>query len=516
MKNLFLLFYLFPLLSPADNVIDLLKNKNNSFALQKELKKDIGSLFPSFNKPYEFIESVEKENFKKALDLWLGSINKTSFSKNSTGEALYSYLLFRSGFDVFALKNLLDKSVPKEIHSIVRSLWKTKINKKSPVWEYFFYPLHQSWQDFFDEDTIFKIGSKALFQLEGKKAQDYTKFLLTLPVSDTLDVFSLEWSFVLHLIQKEDMSSATKILAWLLSKTKDQNKKDLIYLTIGRLLADIGEIKVSLSYYSKIKNPSYFWLLAQEEKSWLFFNGENYSKAYSTASAFEYPTFKKELNPYMFFVLALTQLNYCDYKGVSRSLLSFKKIFSKREQEIRNILKSKSYKNVIKQLLEFYNSKKNYYDLGQSSLSYYLKKDDLLRNHIQLYSYMKNKKEHRTIKVQTLNQIENQIKSSLEDRIKSRIQVLLSKEIEKITLVLTNFYIIEAEMLYRIHAFHPFSSVKLEKIYSPFLQKILNPLLPTSKKVLSFPFSPDEIWLDELSAYKTKTVKSCPKENFVL
>ena len=254
MRNLFFLFYLFPVLSLAnqsDNVIDLLKGKSDSFTLQKELKEDIGSLFPSSNKPYEFIEFLEKENFKKALDLWFGLINKTSFSKSSTGEALYSYLLFRSGFDVFALKNLLDKSIPKEIHPIVRRLWKAKVNKKSPVWEYFLYPLHQSWQGFFDEDTIFKIGSKALFQLEEKKAKDYIKFLLALPVSDTLDVFSLEWSFVLDLIRKEDMPSATKILAWLLSKTKDQNKKDLIYLTIGRLLADIGETKVSLSYYSK-------------------------------------------------------------------------------------------------------------------------------------------------------------------------------------------------------------------------------------------------------------------------
>ena len=54
------------------------------------------------------------------------------------------------------------------------------------------------------------------------------------------------------------MDSATKILAWLLSQTKDTYKKDKINLTVARLLADIGENKVALSYYQKIKKMAYF------------------------------------------------------------------------------------------------------------------------------------------------------------------------------------------------------------------------------------------------------------------
>ena len=129
------------------------------------------------------------------------------------------------------------------------------------------------------------------------------------------------------------MDSATKILAWLISKTKDQNRRDMIHLTVARLLADIGEAQASLSYYSQVKNPSYFWLLAQEEKAWIFFNKENYSKAYSTASVFEYSPFKKEISPYMFLMLALSQLKIVIIRGwpALRLILNF--YFQKKDRK---------------------------------------------------------------------------------------------------------------------------------------------------------------------------------------
>ena len=84
--------------------------------------------------------------------------------------------------------------------------------------------------------------------------------MLELPLNDKIDIFSLEWFFVLSLIRKNDMRAATKILAWLISKTKDQNKKDMIHLTIGRLLADIGEWEASLNLLRT--NRKAFLLLA--------------------------------------------------------------------------------------------------------------------------------------------------------------------------------------------------------------------------------------------------------------
>ena len=223
----------------------------------------------------------------------------------------------------------METSRPAEINPIISRLWKVDVSKRHSVWNYFFSPVSQKWHGFFTTETVFKFGSKALFQF--KDNQETIKYLLKLPVENTLDIFSLEWAFVLSLIQQKDMDSATKILAWLLEKTKDQNRKDMIHLTIGRLLADIGEIEASLHYYTQLKKPSYFWLFAQEEKAWLLFSRGNYDKAYSTASVFEYPRFKEVINPYMFFVLARSQLQSCDYKGVARTLSDFQVFVFKKK-----------------------------------------------------------------------------------------------------------------------------------------------------------------------------------------
>ena len=511
MKIIIFIFCFFSFFSQASRLIDILKTPDHSLALEKKLKKDIGSLFPSFNKPNDFIKAFEDKDFEKALYLWLSTIKNTSFSKSSTGSALYSYILFKNGFENTSLKNLLENSKPNEIDSIVKNLWKTDIDKNHSVWDHFLFPIDKKWSAFFDEKIIFKIGSKYPFQIE--KDQEYIKLLLGLPLSAEVDTFSLEWSFVLALIKQGDMLSATKILAWLIDKTKNQNKKDMIHLAIARLLANIGETKASLHYYTKLSNASYFWLLAQEEKTWIFLNEENYTKAYSTASIFEYPQFKKEISSHMFFVLAFSQLKNCDYKGVARSLSDFKFIFSKRKIELEKDLNSNSYKNLINKLSTFYNLKKSYYEIGGSDLFYRLRKDNFLKNHISLYNYIKLRRSDRKTKFKSLDKQESQIVAQLEEKIERRIEMLLQKEITKIKFVLKNFHIIETEALYRIYGFHPFLSVKgVESKKS--IWKNIN--FYKSNDYLYFPFDSDEIWLDELFNYTSESLKNCPKGSYIL
>ena len=509
MKNFIFIFVFISFFAQSTTVLDILKNQDNSFALQKELKKDIGSVFPPSNKPHHFIKFFEDKNFEKALSVWFQSIKNTPFAKSSTGSALYAYLLFQNGFEGLSLKSLLEKSRPAEINPIVSHLWTVDINKKHPVWNHFFFPVNQEWNGFFSAENVFKFSSKALFQL--KDDQETIKALLKLPLDKTIDVFSVEWAFVLSLIQRKDMDSATKILAWLLKNTKDQNKKDMIYLTIGRLLADIGETEASLRYYAQLKKPSYFWLFAQEEKAWLLFNRRNYKQAYVTASVFEYPGFKEAINPYMFFVLVRSQLKNCDYKGVARTLFDFKSLFSKRKYSMERVLKTGSHDNLRNKLLAFYNSGNPYYGIDHSDLFYQIKKDNFLKNHILLFNYMKNRKPVGKAKIRFLVKMENEIINQLEDQIKKRIQILMKKEIERINFVLKEFQIVETGALYRMHGFHallPNKGIEFSYRFNSASSHKLN--------VLYFPFDPNEIWLDELSAYQSSPLKNCPKRSYIL
>ncbi len=489
---------------PAD-IWDILKNQDHSLALQKELKKDIGSVFPSSHKPYSFIKAFEGKNFEKALNIWLKSVKSSPFAKSSTGSALYAYLLFQNGFEVLSLQHLLSQSQPVEIDPIVKRLWTVDINKRNPVWSYFFFSIPSEWHGFFPAPAVFELGSKALspFQDSPKLIES----LLKLALDKTTDVFSVEWAFVLNLIKKEDMDSAAKILAWLLKKTKDQSRKDKIHLTIGRLLADRGETDAALYYYGQLKKPSYFWLLAQEEKAWLFLNSGNYGPAYSTASVFEYPQFKKSASPYMFLALARSQLKNCDYKGTARSLSYFKSLFSKRGYNIEKALKTGDYNNLRENLLAFYSSGNPYYGMDDPHLFYHIKKDSFLKSHILLYDYMNNREPAKKAKIPALAQTENEIIKQLERQMQKRMRILLQREIKKINSVLTEFQIIETEALYRVQGFHALSPHK--KIKPNASQRLAPPFL-------YFPFNPNEIWLDELSAYQSYPLKGCPKKSYIL
>ena len=178
MKTIVFIICLIPCIVQADNILDILKDRDNSFALQRELENDIGSLFVPSNRPDDFINAFENQRFGRALDLWIKTIQGNSFSRSSTGSALYSYLLFKNGFEFLSLKNLFEKSKPEEVNSIVKKLWKISINKKRPLWDYFFFPVSRKWLEFFDEEMIFRLGSKTPLQLKSKEDQEYIKFFV--------------------------------------------------------------------------------------------------------------------------------------------------------------------------------------------------------------------------------------------------------------------------------------------------------------------------------------------------
>ena len=498
---LFLLLIITPVLATG-GILDILETKNSSFSLQKQLKKDIGSVFLN-NKPIDFIQAFESQDFETALKIWLQSIQSAPFSKSATGSALYSYLLFKNGFEALSLNYLLRNSKPNQINPIVGRLWKVNIDKTDLVWDYFYFPLSSDWQMFFSPEIVFKIGSKAPLHLE--KDQDYIKSLLALPLEDKVDVFSLGWLFALSLIKKNDMDSATKILAWLLAKTKNKYRKDNINITIARLLADIGEKQASLHYYQKVKNLSYFWFLAQEEMAWVYLNTANNSQAYSTAQALNYPIFLNQISPSMFFTIALSQIKNCDDKGAIQSLMDFKRIFLNQYNHLKKISDNKAYKNLTQALVTFYSSKNPYYQINTTDLFYNLRKDSRLKNDLLIYNYIKEKRKSRKTSFSQLLFAEDKIIKDLENKINKRIQTLLQIELKNIEKVLENFHFIEAEALYREYGNQAF----FKSLYSDSWYK--NVSLYKSDSFLYFPFNRDEIWLDELSDYTAGNNKNCPK-----
>jgi len=279
----------------AKSVLDLLKgNTNNAeFTLDKHFKKNVGSLFSrklkiKYPKLYD---AIENKDYNKALALWSSSFRRTSFARSSTGHALYGFMMFKNNWKVVGIKHLLDTANPKDVHPIVHNLWKSNINVDDEVWDYFIYSWSQEWTKFFNEEIAFKVGSKKDISIV--KDRKYIEYLLGLPINDKdYDKLNIEWSLVLSLIQDGDMNSATKILTYFLRKNKDMKVRNGIHLTIARLLYDIGEYEASLQYYNKVKGLSFYWLLAKQEKSWIFYKNGDYYQFYANTSAFTYDPLK--------------------------------------------------------------------------------------------------------------------------------------------------------------------------------------------------------------------------------
>ena len=534
MKKTVLIFYLLflPFLVKG-SIIDILEKRDSSFNFKKQIKQDISVIF--VNKPLAFIQAFEAKDFEKALEIWQKNIQPTSFSKSSTGSALYAYLLFKNHFELLALNYLLKNSKTSQIHPVVIRLWKLDIDKTKAIWDNFYFPISPDWQNVFSPEIVFKIASKSSFHLV--KDQDYMKLLLALPLEDKVDVFSLEWIFVLSLIKKQDMDSATKVLAWLLSKTKDSYRKDKINLTIARLLANIEEVEASEHYYKKLNKLSYLWFLAQEEMAWLNLRLGDNSKAYSKAMALKHPDFLESISPSMYFITAFSQLKNCDDEGAVQTLMSFKKTFFNQYTGLQKILDQKLYTNLIGRLLDFYGSnayqiKSPLIDLFSQdtiasksktgndkysnktrsfkiNLFYNLRTDSQLKNKILLYNYIENQKKKRNKKFKKLVTIENNIIKNLKNKIEKKIDLIIKKELENIKLALKSFHLMEAEILYRKYVSSPALTLAQGQSWSKDISLYRNNLL-------YFPYNRDEIWLDELSSYKADKSSQCPDGRYIL
>ena len=494
------------------NVIDFLKS-DQDFSLKKHLKKDIGSLIPDSLKAEEFVTAFESKKIKQALKLWEDRLANSRFAKSSNGSAIYAYLLFQNGFEVLALNHLFQNSKPKELDPSMAKIWKAKAIQTHPVWQSFYFKMDSQWAEVFPSELVFQLGAKYPYDLI-KDSQSIEQ-LLSLPLKQGFDSFSLEWSFFLSLLKKGDMDLATKLLSWLVSQTsvkteKETHRRDQIHLTIARLLADIQAVSTALEHYQKISPNSYFWLLAQEEMAWLLLQQKNYTKALTKALALNPMLF--DLSPSMYFVLALLQLKTCDHPASFETLMQFKKTFSGQRVYIEDLLKSKKYKELIARLRVFYQSGQAYYSLKLKQPFYLIRKDQNLKHKILLYQYIQSSQlKSVLVKSSFKNLVKKQkdFVKNLQKQIYNRLDFLLQSERDRILKYLKEFHILEAELAYR-HQILKKPSVRPLSYWSSKLS------VYKSDGFVSFPFNKKEIWRDELSSYQWIKSSKCMRSSYKL
>ena len=502
MRTISFLLILFSAFSLAENnngVLNTLNNtKEKDFNLKTYFDLGIGAILKPKNKNHNyFLKAMNDKNYSLAFDLWLKHIDGSSFSRTDSGKSLYGFLLFKNNFFITGLSQLFHKSNPKNIHSSVHNLWNQEINLKHPAWDRFVYEGSSKWNKINNKDVLFKIGSKSSY-----KTRERIKYLLSLSTKEKFNKFPLEWSLVLTLIKEGNMKVATQILNWLIKESKPHYHSK-IYLTIARLLNDIGEQKAALFYYQKVGKQIPYWIFAKEEEAWIHYNRGNHGKAFASASSLLYPEFRKRLSPRGFFTVALTQLKSCDYQGVHQSLNYFKNQFSDKYKVLKKVASKPA--SVMEDLRAYHVSKEK---IRNSHWPSFIEKNTLIKDQLLLLDFIKK---NDAISERSTSSIKRDISKSIrkiELFVGNRIRKAARKEIYQIDQILDWMDLIEVDSLYRIYGFHNLDTRSIFK-----KENIKSGL--ESKNLVLFPFERNEIWLDELNRYRTLSNKNCPSKSYV-
>lgn len=497
---LLMLFSLSSFSKGKSEILNILNSsKKKDFSLESHFNISIGYIFkPQSKMQKRFLDSMNQKDYTSAFELWLSKdMQKTSFSKTSSGKALYGFLLFKNGFPFLGLSQIFNESQASQVHSSIYYLLNKELSAKHQVWDHFIYSGSQKWNLIDNKDILFKVGAKSYY-----KDQKTIEYLLGLATAENFEKFPLEWELVLLTLKKNDMEVATQILNWLIKKSKS-HQKDKAYLTIARLLYGIGEDKAASFYYKKIKQGSSQWIHSKEEEAWIHYNNKDYYQALTLASALLHPEFQNQLRPEAFLITALSQLKSCDYKGVNGTLKRFKVQFKNKHKKLKEIRSNPS--PIKKELTNYYNSKKQ---VSRSSWPILIEKDIVLKNHLLLIDFIKkndlnSEKLHSMVKKDIYRRL-----NKLEYFADKKIKKIAQTEISQIDKVLNLMELIETSALYRIYGFHNLdsSSVFKDRTATSFKK---------SKSLLYFPYERNEIWMDELDKYQLVSNVTCPGKSYV-
>ena len=509
MKYTFILFVFISFFSVAQKkqernpILNILDNsKKEQFSLGTYLDIGMGSIFKPKNKNQAyFLEAIKNKDYASAFNLWKKHIEGSSFSRTSSGKALYGFLLFKNNFPILGLSQLFYQSRPQKIHSSVYNLWNKEINFTHPAWDYFIYSGSDRWNTISDKNALFKVASKKPFDIYRDKNR--IKYLLSLPTLDSIDKFSLEWQMALTTIKEKNRIVSTQILDWLVKKSKPK-QKDKVHLTIARLLNNIGEQEASLFYYQKVGKQVPFWISAQEEQAWIYYRRGEYDKAFQSVASLLHPYLKEFLSPYGILIISLSQLKYCDYPGVLESLNYFKDRFSVKYNSLKKIASNPS--STIDELRKYHVSQNK---VAHSQWPVFIEKNITLRDQLLLLDFIKRNDSVAVGSTPLMRKKISKMTKQIEKFVGIKIKKSARKELSQINKVLEWIPLVEVDSLYRVYGFHNKNSNSFFRSD----QKKLNYL--TSKKLISFPYEKEEIWWDELGQYKSLHNESCPGKSYV-
>ncbi|MGE0526958.1 MAG: hypothetical protein AB7P49_07850, partial [Bdellovibrionales bacterium] len=436
---------------------------------------------------------------------WGSAYGGTDFARSQNGVALYAYLLYQNGLPYMGVEMLFRSTNPKKLHSALLNLWTTELNQFLPVQKGWI-TATKSWTAVINSQTpTLKLSNLREVLAAFRKADQ-------VPAAHINQKARIWWQIATRAPQIDRVDEALKALKLLQESGQVVIGKDLIQSAYARVLYQKGDIEAALDAYSKIPKSSTLWVESVEEKAWAHLRRDHFDKALGEVITLLSPALSPLVGPESYYVANLLALKVCDYPRIFKNSERFKKSHRERLSELQDLAKTGTHKNLNAVMERFNKGGVQIEAAGPltASVPRAAFRDARLVQYVESRRALLGEVHKAQALVETvsalggedhLTQQMNGAQSRsgvLHQLALKRLRVLAKNELEEYRKVLNRMHIVEAEVIQRLHVDENLKG-----------QRHQLPKVKDSGDVLVFPYTSDEVWFDELGAYKAQ-VKDCP------
>lgn len=454
----------------------------------------------------EFKTLMAQGNYRGALLAWSSALERSDFADSANGKATYAYLLYQNGLPYFGLDVVLNETQPNRLAPEIRGLWEKEIRASQFVQKGYL-RTSGGWRSIVNNEPVqVRIKSKkdiaAAFAKAERAPRDQVNYRAR-----------ILWQIATLAPQFNETDQALKALKILRESGQTVIGSDLILSATARVLYQKGELEAALQTYQQIPKSSVLWIESVEERAWTHLRRDDFDKAYGETVTLLSPALSPLVGPESYFLTDLLALKACDYPRVFKTGELFKERHRARLVELQEIAKTGSSKNLNSVFDKFEQKGVSLESAGPliASLPRAALRDESFNESMesrrQILSEIRRAQEvsefTKTLgESNVLSKVIGRTKSKA-DRLRQqafgRVRKLAALELQEYRNMLNKMHIIEAEAIQRLHVD---DSLKGER-------SKLSKNDDGGDDVLVFPYTSDEVWLDELDNYKAR-VKDCP------
>ena len=289
------------------------------------------SLGPMTAEKKAFLDFLEEEDWGKALIQWQRLFGGNSPSPMEQG--LWAYLLVQNGMPVNGLEQLFSVSQPRRTlgKGFLRNIG-ALLPVDHPAWSQAHIKWNSEWVDIFGPESLTRGGA---FQgVEGVGEQGRVFSLLKRVQLHPKERDQMSWQRALNLVLEERVSEASKILSRLLKRKSNFSGRDVMNITVARLLFGKGRFEASIRHYNQVPESSPHWFVSQEEKAWAYMKKGEPQNTLAVLRTLMTPEFASQVGPDGIFLTSLASLKVCDYPQVARSVREYRARFKPKAQKL--------------------------------------------------------------------------------------------------------------------------------------------------------------------------------------